>query len=67
MTRDFTLEYWLDDGWYIGRLLEIPGIFSQGETFHDLEENIREVYQLMKKDMPKLKRKTLSKRLVFQD
>ncbi|MDA0745452.1 MAG: type II toxin-antitoxin system HicB family antitoxin [bacterium] len=50
MTRHFTLEYWLDDEWYVGRLQEIPGVFSQGETLAELEENIREAYQLMMAD-----------------
>jgi len=50
MTRQFTLEYWMDDGWYVGRLKEIPSVFSQGETLQELEENIREAYQLMKAD-----------------
>jgi len=27
-----TLEYWEDDGWLVGRLVEVPGVFSQGET-----------------------------------
>ena len=48
--RRFTLEYWQDDGWYVGRIKEIPGVFSQGETLSALEENIREVYQLMLED-----------------
>jgi predicted RNase H-like HicB family nuclease len=43
----FTLEYWQDDGWYVGRLKEIPNIFSQGETLTDLEKNIRDAYWLM--------------------
>jgi predicted RNase H-like HicB family nuclease len=47
MTRQFTLEYWLDDGWYVGRLKEVPGVFSQGETLEELEENIKDAYQLM--------------------
>ena len=50
MTRQFTLEYWMDDGWYVGRLKEIPGVFSQGETLEELEENIRDAYQLMMAD-----------------
>lgn len=50
MTRQFTLEYWLDEGWYIGKLKEVPGVFSQGETLQELEENIREAYQLMRED-----------------
>jgi predicted RNase H-like HicB family nuclease len=44
---NFTLEYWTDDGWYVGRLSEIPGVFSQGETLEELQENIREAYQLI--------------------
>ena len=47
MLRHFTMEYWIDDGWYIGKLKEIPGIFSQGETLNELEENIQEAYKLM--------------------
>jgi predicted RNase H-like HicB family nuclease len=47
MRRRFTLEYWLDDGWYVGRLKEVPGVFSQGETLSELEENISDAYELM--------------------
>jgi predicted RNase H-like HicB family nuclease len=47
MLRHFTLEYWIDDDWYIGRLKEVPGVFSQGETLEELEDNIREAYHLM--------------------
>lgn len=47
MLRHFTLEHWMDEGWYIGRLKEVPGVFSQGETLEELEENIRDAYQLM--------------------
>ncbi|MBF0495009.1 MAG: type II toxin-antitoxin system HicB family antitoxin [Deltaproteobacteria bacterium] len=50
MLKDFTLEYCIDDGWYVGRLKEVPGVFSQGETLEELESNIREVYQLMTKE-----------------
>ena len=37
MARRFTLEYWLDEGFYVGRLKEVPGVFSQGETLKDLK------------------------------
>jgi len=47
MIRYFTLEYWEDEGWYVGRLKEAPGVFSQGASLQELEENIREAYQLM--------------------
>jgi len=47
MAKQLTLEYWVDDGWYVGRLKEVPGVFSQGETLEELEENIRDAYRLM--------------------
>jgi len=47
MLRHFTLEYWMDEGWYVGRLKEVPGVFSQGESLEELEENIRDAYHLM--------------------
>lgn len=43
----FTLEYWQDSGWYVGRLTEVPGVFSQGETLDKLEQNIRDAYRMM--------------------
>lgn len=47
MVRQFTLEYWKDDQWYVGRLRGVPGVFSQGISLAELEQNIREAYQLM--------------------
>ena len=47
MLKNFSLEYWTDDNWYVGRLKEIPGIFSQGETLEELEDNIKDAYELM--------------------
>jgi predicted RNase H-like HicB family nuclease len=47
MLRHFTLEYWIDEGWYVGRIKEVPGVFSQGETLEELERNVREAYSLM--------------------
>ena len=54
MGKSFTMEYWLDEGWYIGRLKEIPGVFSQAETLEELKENIKEAYHLMLDDIPSL-------------
>ena len=48
MRRPFTLEYWIDDGWFVGRLKEVPGVFSQGETLEELESNIEDAYDLMR-------------------
>ena len=38
MRTRFTLEYWMDSGWFVGRLREVPGVFSQGKS---LEESSR--------------------------
>ena len=47
MRRSFTLEYCEDDGWYVGRLPEVPGVFSQGKTLEELKENIADAYRMM--------------------
>ena len=47
MERKFTLEYWIDDGCYVGRMKEVPGIFSQGETLKEFEENIADAYKMI--------------------
>jgi len=43
----FTLDYWEDEGWYVGRLREVPGVFSQGRSLEELEENIEDAFLLM--------------------
>jgi predicted RNase H-like HicB family nuclease len=66
LEKTFTLEYWIDDNWYIGRLKEVPGVFSQGENLQELEENIRDAYKMVLKNqdeytpMAEIKRKELS-------
>jgi len=43
----FTLEYWQDDNWFVGKLKEIPGVFSQGKTVEELKENIIDAYRML--------------------
>jgi predicted RNase H-like HicB family nuclease len=47
MRGHFTLEFWRDGKFFVGRLLEVSGVFSQGETLEELRENIRDAYDLM--------------------
>ena len=47
-----TLEYWEDDGWFVGRLVEVPGVFSQGETIDELKENIQDAYRMLSESEP---------------
>jgi len=54
MEIHFTLEYWIDDDWYIGRIKEIPGVFSQGETLEELEDNIKDAYSMVLKEEDKI-------------
>jgi predicted RNase H-like HicB family nuclease len=45
--RNYTLDYWIEDNWYIGRLREVPEVFSQGETLEELKLNVYDAYNLM--------------------
>ncbi len=65
MPQSFTLEYWHDEGWFVGRLRGIPGVFSQGETLEELEENIRDAYQLMIIDEEPSRAEVKTKELVL--
>lgn len=47
MSHSFKLEFWKDGPWYVGRLPQVPGVFSQGTTLEELEENIRDAYRMM--------------------
>ena len=47
MAQRFQLEYWKDGRWFVGRLPQVPGVFSQGATLEELEENIRDAYRIM--------------------
>ena len=44
--RTLTLEYWMDGDWYVGQLREIPNVLSQGSSLEDLEDNIRDAFEL---------------------
>lgn len=52
MKKISTLEYWVDDGWYVGKLREAPGMYSQGETLEELEINIEDAYRMMMQSGP---------------
>ncbi len=56
MQRRFTLNYWQDGGWCVGKLKELPGVFSQGETLEELEVNIADAYQLVMEDAAAISR-----------
>ena len=48
MHHEYTLEYWKDGDWWVGRLMDAPGVFSQGKTLEELEENILDAFRMMR-------------------
>jgi predicted RNase H-like HicB family nuclease len=63
MLKHFTLEYWRDNDWFVGKLSEVPGIFSQGKTLDELEDNIRDAYHLMLEDEKTIQLDTRTKEI----
>ncbi|MBE9169262.1 type II toxin-antitoxin system HicB family antitoxin [Pleurocapsales cyanobacterium LEGE 06147] len=66
MSQSLILEYWKDDNWFVGRLKGIPGVFSQGQTLDELEENIRDAYKLMTEDEEPAPIDAQTKELIFE-
>ena len=47
MNNKMTLIYWKGDKFWLGKLLEHPEIMTQGKTVKELEQNIKEAYNMM--------------------
>ena len=47
MKTKMTLIYWKSEKFWLGKILEHPEIMTQGETPEELEENIKDAYNLM--------------------
>lgn len=47
MVLNFTLDFWIEEGWYVGKLREVPGVFSQGKNLEELKTNIKDTYDLV--------------------
>ena len=62
MKATFTMEYWRDGDWYVGRLREVPGVFSQGKTLAELDQNVRDAYRLVLKDQQPIRRRGVRRR-----
>jgi hypothetical protein len=39
MLKSLTLEYWIEDGWYIGRLKEVPSVLVKEKRLPIQEES----------------------------
>jgi predicted RNase H-like HicB family nuclease len=47
MTTKMQMIYWKSDKFWVGKLLEHPGIMTQGKTLKELEVNMKNAYMLM--------------------
>jgi predicted RNase H-like HicB family nuclease len=47
MNKRLTIVYWKGEKFWLGKLLEFPEIMTQGETLEELEEHLRDAYNLM--------------------
>lgn len=47
MKTEMKMIYWKSDKFWIGKLKEHPEIMTQGKTLKELEENLRDAYQMM--------------------
>ena len=48
IAKDVTLAYEKDGDWYVGRIVEQPNALSQGRNLQELQENIKEAYELVR-------------------
>lgn len=47
MSAKLTMIYWKSSSFWLGKLREHPEIMTQGETLEELEENLKDAYQMM--------------------
>jgi predicted RNase H-like HicB family nuclease len=47
-TNTFTAAFeQTDDGWWVGKVLEVPGALTQGKTLDEARENLQEALSLI--------------------
>lgn len=47
MQNNLTMIYWKSDKFWLGKIKECPEIMTQGKTLAELEENLKDAYQMM--------------------
>ncbi len=47
MSDQLTMIYWKGEKFWLGKLKEHPEIMTQGRTLKELEENLKDAYQMM--------------------
>lgn len=53
MGTNMTMIYWKGEKFWLGKLKEHPEIMTQGRTLKELEENLKDAYEmLIMEDVP---------------
>ena len=47
MNAKLTMVYWKSKKFWLGKLIEHPEIMTQGRTLKELEDNIKNAFQMM--------------------
>ncbi len=47
MDNNMRMLYWRGEKFWLGKLKEHPEIMTQGRTLKELEENLRDAYEMM--------------------
>ena len=47
MGANMTMIYWKGEKFWLGKLKEHPEIMTQGRTLKELEENLKDAYEMM--------------------
>ena len=45
------ITYWQDDEFWLGYLIEYPEYQTQGMTFEELQENLKDIYNDIKNEL----------------
>lgn len=51
METTLKMIYWKGERFWVGKLLDHPEVMTQGETLEELEENMKDAYMLMVKEL----------------
>ena len=64
MERTFEATIEKRDKWYIGWIDAVPGVFSQGRTIKEVQENLKEAAQLILVSQQELRTKGVAVKIL---
>jgi predicted RNase H-like HicB family nuclease len=67
MAKQFTAIYKKSGKWYLGWVEEIPGVNTQGKTFKEVRENLKEALLLILETNKFLNKKEISRGKIIRE